>query len=127
MLKEQYESDMNKVVSILEKMKEEIDMLKKENEDKEVEVVENVVEETEEESVETPQDEDAINKNLENVEETEEEDAVNKNLESVEEETVEENEDSEEEPVAPIEEKLTLNSLETKDSLREHIKDVFNF
>ena len=139
--KEAYETDMNKLVTILEKLKEQVDELeesedeeKKESADEE-EIVENVTEETEdeekkEESTETPTDEDAANKNMENVDDEEkkenadtpqDEDAANKNMENVDEEVkkesevdgeeLEESEEDEDEPTPPIEEKLNLNDI----------------
>ena len=112
MLKEQYEEDMNKIATILEKFKEEIDDLKKVEETiEDEEMTEGVTEETEEESADTPQDEDTVNKNMETCDKKKEdsstpqdedavadtelpikedsttpqdEDAVNKNMESTE-------------------------------------------
>lgn len=165
MLKEQYEEDMNKIVTILEKLKEEIDDLKKVEETVEdEEIAEGVTEETEEESADTPQDEDAVNKNMEgcdkkkedsstpqdedavvdtelpikeDAETPQDEDAVNKNLESTEEpevlteegeeEVSESDEEDEEIPKPPIEEKLSLSDLDKKDELNNHLKEVFKF
>jgi hypothetical protein len=128
--RKEYEEDMNKIVSVMEKLKEQVDELKEEDEEPVIE--ENVTEETEEEkkeSADTPQDEDAVNKNLESKKKKKEsadspqdEDAANKNLESVDEEEKKESVDEEEKKESadsPQDEDAVNKNLESKKEAEE--------
>ena len=116
--REEYEADMEKVATILEKFKENFDsgVLK-----------EQVTEETEEEeyekeevsSDETPQDEPAATSK--DMEPHKEEEHGN------EQDETESEEEEPQEPVPPIEEKLSLDDLNNKESFSNDLKKIFKF
>ena len=109
--KEEYETDMNKLVSVMEALKEKLETEEEEYND---EVEEGVTEETEEEKKEdasTPQDEEAADKNMgEDGSTSQDEDTIGKK-----EEPVKEMEDGEEETTEESgEEEVIEESIKVK-------------